>query len=409
MAESQFDAVQQRLIAQCSGVFGTGRFKQLVAEAGLPFYPVTPIAQAFTKIREALAGGNVALLASGDPLYYGIGNRLLKEFPAAAVEFFPALSAIQRAAALCKLPWDDARVVSLHGRTATHLPTMLLRPGKTLVFTDPQNSPSAICSALLGYLQLIGETQLLQQITVMVAADIGLTSQNFFRGSLTECSKTSFSALTIFCLLLPPAVSKPDSFRLGLSEDDIHHSRGLITKNEVRAATLHHLALPPKGIFWDIGAGSGSISIEAARANPDLTVYAVERQQQEIDNIKKNIVKFGCYNVVPVCGEAPGVLADLATPDRIFVGGSGGKLSEIAGLATKRLSAGGRLVVNGVIAKTIEATPQVMAENNLSCSSSTISVSRRSQTGEITTYNPITIFTGRKLTPKNKPEHDQRH
>ncbi len=126
------------------------------------------------------------------------------------------------------------------------------------------------------------------------------------------------------------ADSRP--YQFGLTEDSIQHSRGLITKNEVRAATLHQLQLPRKGVFWDIGAGSGSLSIEAARANPHLTVYAIEHKEEELENIKNNIVKFGCYNIVPIFGRAPEALVALPDPDRVFIGGSSGSLPDIVAL-----------------------------------------------------------------------------
>ena len=126
----------------------------------------------------------------------------------------------------------------------------------------------------------------------------------------------------------------PDA--LGLTEDEVVHSRGLITKSEVRAATIHQLRLPKTGVFWDVGAGSGSISIEAARSHPELTLFAIEHKMEEIANIKANIRKFGCYNIIPVFGKAPEELTDLPAPDRIFVGGSSGTLSAIAEIAKNR-------------------------------------------------------------------------
>ncbi len=154
-----------------------------------------------------------------------------------------------------------------------------------------------------------------------------------------ETSKQKFSALNILCLLVPKIPdNKTCSYGFGLTEDSIEHSRGLITKNEVRAATLHQLQLPAEGIFWDVGAGSGSLSIEAARSNPQLTVYAIEHKEEEIDNIKNNIVKFDCYNIVPVFGKAPESLVHLPDPNRVFIGGSSGSLPGIVELLDKRLS-----------------------------------------------------------------------
>lgn len=154
------------------------------------------------------------------------------------------------------------------------------------------------------------------------------------------------------------------------------------------------MQLPRQGVFWDIGAGSGSISIEAARTNPRLTVYAVEHKEEELNNIKENIRRYDCFNVIPVFGRAPEVLADLPAPDRVFIGGSTGSLADIVRLVAKQLTANGHLVINGVIEKTITTAPQYMREAGFTVSRSVINVSRESQNGAVQNFNPITIMAG---------------
>jgi precorrin-6Y C5,15-methyltransferase (decarboxylating) len=406
IAEATLSSRQLALINRCQRVFGSERFKPLLAPQGMTLEPITPLSQALDAIGIALKNGNVALLASGDPLFFGIGRRLLNTFSPQRLKFFPALSSIQGAAALFGLPWDSGAVISLHGRQAVHLPTLLLKParGTTFVFTDHYHSPNCIASQLLDYLTSIGDTKLHSSIEVLVAADIGLQSQQLFRGSLVDCSKKTFSPLNVLALKIPQR--EYPQFGLGLGEEDLHHSRGLITKNEIRAVTLHQLRLPRSGVFWDIGAGSGSISIEAARCNPELTVFSIERNRDQLENINKNIRAYGCYNVVPVAGEAPGILEGLAKPQAIFVGGSGGKLAEIIKAAATELKENGRLVVNGVIEKTIEQTPQIMATNNFICSHSTVAVSRTPHDQESIKHNPITIFTGSRKPTSPPASHE---
>ncbi len=393
VADAAFSAAQEKILARCSLVVGTKRFLALTTHLPGRRLPITPLPAALDASRTALQQGNVAVLASGDPLFYGIGRRLLAEFPADIIEFYPALSSIQRACALFKIPWDDAVITSLHGRTSSHIPGLLLRNPKNLILTDKDNSPELIAGRLLDYLQLIGEPVLPDAITMLVAEDLGSENERIFRGTLLEVSKQNFSPLNVTCLLVPDTADMASS-PFGLSEDAIRHSRGLITKNEVRAATLHQLQLPRQGVFWDVGAGSGSLSIEAARMNQELTVFAVEHKQEELENIKNNIVKFGCYNIVPVFGRAPEVLGSLPDPDRIFVGGSSGSLPAIAELAAKRLSGDGRLVINGVIEKTVQEAPALMIRFGFAVASSVINVTRTEPDGRIFDFNPITIMTG---------------
>lgn len=304
VADSLLSTRQYSLLTDCLLVVGAGRMRDMATDFADRYLEITPLRTALSTIAGTLEHGNVAVLASGDPLFYGIGRKLLAEFGDKNVDFFPALSSIQRACALFRLPWDDARITSLHGRSSIHLPGILLRQGKHLVLTDTDNSPDRIAGHLLHYLRGIGATELVSTIRMLVAEDLGLAWERIFTGNLGEASSRRFSALNVVCLLVPPPSDLP-AYHFGLGEEQLHHSRGLITKNEVRAATLHQLRLPESGIFWDIGAGSGSLSIEAARINPQLTLFAVEQKDEELKNIKNNIVKFRCFNIVAHPGRRP--------------------------------------------------------------------------------------------------------
>ncbi|OEU57424.1 MAG: hypothetical protein BA862_09805 [Desulfobulbaceae bacterium S3730MH12] len=395
ISEPVLSLSQLELLDTCSLLIATGRLRDMAADFSGKIQSIAPLEQAITAIRSTLPTGNIAVLASGDPLFYGIGKRLLEEFLPGQLEFYPALSALQRACALFKTPWDDAVIVSLHGRQHHHIPGLLLKNKKTIVFTDQNNSPQIIADKINKYLQSIGHIDLIERIAFSVAENLGLPNENVFTGSLEETAKNDFSPLNILYLQRPHLQGqKQTSFDLGLTEEEISHSRGLITKNEVRAVTLHQLQLPRQGVFWDIGAGSGSISIEAARTNPRLTVYAVEHKEEELNNIKENIRRYDCFNVIPVFGRAPEVLADLPAPDRVFIGGSTGSLADIVRLVAKQLTANGHLVINGVIEKTITTAPQYMREAGFAVSRCVININRESKNGAVQNFNPITIMAG---------------
>jgi precorrin-6B C5,15-methyltransferase / cobalt-precorrin-6B C5,C15-methyltransferase len=393
VADPIVSARQRSLLEGCQVIVGARRLRELAAGFAARYQDIAPLAEALTTLRRALPHGNVAVLASGDPLFYGIGRRLLAEFPEANIDFHPALSSVQRACALFRIPWDDATITSLHGRSEAHLPGRLLQPGKHLVLTDGTSSPDRIAGRLLDYLAAIGESELPTAIRMLVAEDLGLATERVFRGSLAEGCHQRFSALNILCLIIPNLAGDP-AYRFGLREEQLHHSRGLITKNEVRAASLHQLRLPAKGVLWDVGAGSGSLSIEAARANPGLTIYAVEQKDEELANIKKNIVKFRCFNIVPVAGPAPAALAGLPLPQRVFIGGSGGALPEIVPAVAARLAAGGLLVINGVSRNTVETAPGLMRAQGFTVQTSLVQVARTGPEGHTVKFNPITIMTG---------------
>ena len=394
VSDNTLSAANLEILAQCSSVFATPRLQKIISHLPLEINNISPVQEATQEIKAKLKLANIAVLASGDPLFYGIGKRLLSEVPQESIEFHPAVSSIQKAAALFKTHWDDATILSLHGRNHPHVAGLILKHPKCFILTDTKNSPNDICKKIQDYLDLIDDKKHITNISVMVAENIGLPDQRLFSGNLSQTCEETFSSLNIMFIHNHAPCDNGFPAALGLLEDEVIHSRGLITKSEVRAATIHQLRLPKTGVLWDVGAGSGSISIEAARSHPELTIFAVEHKREEINNIKANIRKFGCYNIIPVFGKAPESLRDLPAPDRIFVGGSSGTLPAITDIAKNRLPADGRIVINGVIEKTIKEAPELLSRCHFSVETTTISVIRTDNVSKKIAFNPITITTG---------------
>ncbi|MDO8948134.1 MAG: precorrin-6y C5,15-methyltransferase (decarboxylating) subunit CbiE [Desulfocapsaceae bacterium] len=334
--------------------------------------PIAPVQEALAQVALELAHGDVAILASGDPLFFGIGRTLLQVFSPDRIMIYPARSSMQIAFSRFKIPWDDARFLSLHGRETNNLASSILIHDKIFLFTDHRFSPDLIAHSLLTECGKAIDTEYM----VHVAENLGMDNERLHSGPLSEIAARSFGPLNVIILLkISPRSTIPP---FGLSEDEIVHSRGLITKNEVRAASLHALRLPRQGVFWDVGAGSGSVGLEAARLFPELQVFAVEREDEQIGNIQKNREQFQAWNLQVFHGSAPDTLATLPTPDRVFIGGSGGQLRTIIEYAAKRLNPGGRIVVNAVLKKTALNAPAFLHEQGLKVSLSEIRVTRRS-------------------------------
>lgn len=388
------DQAQLTVLKDYDLIVTTARFKAALEQLQTRLINISPLKKCYQAIEENIGTKSIAVLASGDPLFFGIGRSLTSRFPEQPCRFVPAPSAVQLAAARFGIPWDDAHIVSLHGRGINHPAGKLLRNRKTIVFTDGTNSPDKIAAQLLDYLKLLKQEKLINGIRVSVASDLACSTEELFEGSLAECSARTFSSLNIMILQVVSDCLPDKTF--GLREEEIVHSRGLITKNEVRAATLHQLRLPETGVFWDLGGGSGSISLEAACLCPDLTIYTVERNEQEIENIKKNIVKFNRYNIIPVHGQCPEILDELPDPSVVFIGGSGGQLANIIKRTAPRLSENGCIVVNGVISRTVESAPPLLREAGFDVSTTTIEVHRSDANGHSMQFNPITIMAGRR-------------
>jgi precorrin-6B C5,15-methyltransferase / cobalt-precorrin-6B C5,C15-methyltransferase len=356
-----------------------------------PLIPLVPLAKSLQEVARVLKTGNVTLLASGDPLFYGIGRKLMEVFPQQEIRFHPALSSMQLCFARFGIPWDDARIFSLHGRKENLMAAKLLGSPKVFVFTDPLNSPDAIARELL----MKCNVEDVREATVYVGENIGSLSERLFQGSLMETATQNFCDPNVMILTNPESPGNAKNF--GLQEYAIQHSRGLITKNEVRAAVIHALFLPRSGVLWDIGAGSGSVGLECARLYPDLHVQAVEKEEEQWQNIEANRSNFRTWNLDLIKGAAPEMLETLTRPDRVFVGGSGGNLEEILGLCAKQLLPGGIIVVNAVIARTAKLAPQVLHKLGFQVEIKTVAVSRRMYPyGDKQQFNSIDIVVATK-------------
>lgn len=357
-----------------------------------PQIPIVPLDMTLQRIEESLRDGDVTVLASGDPLFFGIGRKLISAFPEVEIQITPARSSMQLAFSRFQIPWDDAHFISLHGRPAGNLAASLLRWPKVFVLTDRQNTPDMIARQLL---KECGK-EYTSEISVHVGENLGFEIERLIKGSLEEIADQAFVDPNVMILVnRSPALQIEPVF--GLQEPEICHSRGLITKNEVRAASIHSLRLPRNGVLWDVGAGSGSVGLEVARLFPGIQVMAIEKEEEQWQHIEANRKKFAAWNLELVKGMAPDALSNLPDPKRIFVGGSGGNLEQILDCCVTRLLPGGSIVVNAVIEKTAALAPEILYGYGLEVEIRELAVQRFSYPeGDRQQYNPIKIIVGIK-------------
>ena len=290
----------------------------------------------------------IAILTSGDPLFFGLGRLLLSEFPAESLTFHPHLSAIQLAFSRIKVPWQDARLVSAHGRSPDTLIQALQQgAAKIAALTDGHNTPTAIA-------RLICELDLPGRYVLWVCENLGGADervQQFSPVDLAEKDAAQFAPLNVVILLRDAATDAPDLATLpvlGIPDGaflSFGDRPGLMTKRDVRVLALAELALQSGQILWDIGAGTGSVSVEAARLCPASTVYALEKTAAGFSLIQQNAERFRVGNLKAVQGKAPDALYGLPAPDRVFIGGSGGQLGEILDHCAAVLKPEGRIVL----------------------------------------------------------------
>jgi precorrin-6Y C5,15-methyltransferase (decarboxylating) len=186
---------------------------------------------------------------------------------------------------------------------------------------------------------------------------------------------------------------------LGLPETAFAHEAGLITKTEVRAVVLAKLQLLPGQTLWDVGAGSGSVGLEASLFLTGGSIYAVEKNQLRAAQIEVNRAKFGVANLEIICAQAPDGLASLPDPDRVFIGGGGTALKSILTEVVRRLKRAGRLVVSAVRLETLETARAVLAQASWECEITQLQVSRSQPLagdGILAALNPVWLVSGWK-------------
>ncbi|NDY43607.1 precorrin-6y C5,15-methyltransferase (decarboxylating) subunit CbiE, partial [Dissulfurirhabdus thermomarina] len=333
------------ILARAGLVAAAERFRPLVPP-GCRWVPVAPVAAALERVGAWRGPGPAVVLASGDPLFFGIGRRLLEAFGPGRVAVIPAVTSIQRACAAFRIPWDDMAFVSLHGRGDDILPALapaLLpgRPVKAAVLTDAGHGPERVAAALAELAP--------RDLRLHVAEDLGGPGERLSSFALEEAAARRFHPLNVV-LVTGPAQGPPPAF--GRAEAAYATDGGLITKREVRAVVLAFLELAGAGVLWDVGAGSGAVSVEACGLVPGLRAFAVERDPRRIEHVRRNRARFFVPGLVPVAGEAPAALAGLPDPDRVFLGGGAGRPG-LLDAVLPRLGRGGRLVATAATLETL--------------------------------------------------------
>jgi precorrin-6Y C5,15-methyltransferase (decarboxylating) len=312
----------------------------------------------------------VCVLASGDPLFFGVGAALLERLPAQDLEIIPHPTAVQWAFARAGLPWDDAALISLHGRGREGLAARLRHRAKAALLTDGLDTPPVLARHLLDH----GE----RTLRAVLCEELGGPGERIRSLTLEELAALSTDDVRPLnvLLLLRPEGWHPPSVIPALPDDRFERRRGLITKREVRVLALAALGLRARSVVWDVGAGSGSVAVEAALISCEGRVYAVERDPECAELCRRNARAHGADNLRLVEGAAPEALRDLPAPDAVFVGGSGGALREILTTAASRLRPGGRLVISAVTLETLEEARRALGGLGLSPEVTLIQVAR---------------------------------
>ena len=323
-------------------------------------------------INAALAAQKkVVVLATGDPLCHGIASFLTKKLGADKLEIMPNVSSIQLAFSRIGMAWQDAKICSVHskdagewqiGSGAGHGLYALLQAihqnDKIAILTSPENNPARIARMLVM-------ESMADDFNIIVAENILCVNEKLFQDlSIAELAEQEFTGNDV--VILCRSEEKTAELLFGYADHAFKQrkpDKGLITKREVRAVSLARLQLTANSIVWDIGAGSGSVGIEAAKLCAQSHVYAVEKNAADFAIATENARNFGLHNYTLIENKAPLGMQDWPAPNAVFIGGSGGELAELIELCLAKLQANGWLVMNFVTLENLNTALEALKKS----------------------------------------------
>jgi precorrin-6Y C5,15-methyltransferase (decarboxylating) len=339
---------------------------------------------------ELLARGErrIAVLASGDPGFYGIASTLLERLPANQLEIVPNVSSLQVACARAGLAWDTFVFLSAHARPLGEIIGWARRAARLGILTDPRQTPGFIAEALLK--AGAGDCR------AIVGENLGLEGERLIETRLAELPGQVFGPLSVLLLVRGPEWLPAPG--LPVRPDETYaHRRGLITKADVRALSLARLSLRPTDIVWDVGAGSGAMSVEMSELAWRGRIFAVENDAENLGYIKTNIERLGAPNVEVIAGLAPAALAGLPAPQAVFVGGTGGEMPAILAHIDDAASPGCRVVLNLATLENLHDAMKLAGELGWSPQVTQVSLAQGQAVGGLTRLaplNPVFILSG---------------
>ncbi|MGX1430380.1 precorrin-6B C5,15-methyltransferase / cobalt-precorrin-6B C5,C15-methyltransferase [Cytobacillus horneckiae] len=363
-------------------------------ERHLDFFPL------FKKEKKAIKGGlsaltaeiqqetrNVVILVSGDPLFYGLGGVLAKKL---SLEIYPYTSSVQLAFSKMQESWQDAYIVSLHGRSINGFAQKIDGRKKIAILTDETNTPQAIAK----YLRKFSMTE----YDAFVAENLQGENERCRFFALAEMEQASFSPLNVVILKQREAVERssigiPDNAFIQRKPD-----KGLITKKEIRTLCLQELELKENSIVWDIGTCTGSVAIEAAKIAREGAVFAIEKNEKDLENCLENQL-IHRTDFVAVQGKAPERLDEFPDPHAIFIGGNGGNMEHLLQTCVFRLQPNGRLVMNIATIENLAEAQQHLKSLGCDVSIIQVQISKSKPILNLTRFqplNPIFIVTAKK-------------
>jgi precorrin-6Y C5,15-methyltransferase (decarboxylating) len=372
-------AAARRLIEQAEIIVGGDRHHDLAPDLKAERISWPSPFDDLIDLLKTNRGRPIVVLATGDPLWYSVGARILRALPPGEIAFLPQISAFQWAA--CRMGWSmaDLETLTAHGRAAEQVVPYFWPGARLLILTAGSQTPGEVARLLDARGYGASRMTVLANLGGPEERHIDATAADWAANDPTE-QTPPFHTLAVTCAGDP----QPLLSRLPGLPDDAFANDGVMTKREVRAITLARL-MPARGeMLWDIGTGCGSVAVEWMRAGRDALAIGIDTKRERLELARQNALALGAPKLELIEGTAPGVLAGLPRPDAVFIGG--GLSHETVTAARKALPKGGRLVANAV---TLDSEALLITlHTELGGDLIRLSVERAAPLGDLTGWRP---------------------
>jgi len=328
----------------------------------------------------------LGILVSGDVGFYSLAQTIAGRLPDCECERYAGISSMVYFAAKLGIAWQDAKVISMHGRQQNFLEAVFTH-SKVFSLTDGENSPRVLCAKL--------NSQGLGDCRVYVGENLSYNNERVVSGSASELAQQDFAPLAVMFVLNAHPRAASGAVH-GLDDSLFLRGKAPMTKQEIRCLSISKLSPGRSDVIYDVGAGTGSCSVELALQAPYGEVYAFEQKTDALELLKQNRERFGCSNLIIVPGEASEHLEQYPAPDAVFIGGSSGNLHKILNLIYAR-SPRCRIVLNAVTLETLAQAVEYYREHaNYTIDVVSISAAANKQMGRynlMMARNPVFIIT----------------
>ena len=310
----------RKAIAGCTILAGD---KRMVGQfgSGKKVYPTIKLVELTEVAAHANADKDVlGILVSGDVGFFSLAKTIAGKLPQCEVKRYCGISSLVYFASRLQMSWDDAKIVSMHGRQQ-NLVSAVLQYKKVFSLTGGDNSPQVLCRQLCE--QGLGE------VTVHVGSNLSYPEEEIVTGTAKEIARGSFPSLSVMMILNDNAGAPLRQYVHGLDDNLFLRGKAPMTKQEIRAVSISKLQPHPDDIIYDIGAGTGSCSVELALQAPLGKLYAFEMKEDALELLRLNKERFHCENMEIVAGEASEKMGEFPVPDCVFIGGSSGNMAKM--------------------------------------------------------------------------------